>query len=130
MAGDRQQTKQIPSLPLETVYLLKLQLQPERHTSGLLEAMDEPSENVDQETTALCSPLGSIQIAYSFPGRSVYTHLEVRFLQLLQGDTSKSPGLEPSRLQYCSSTGLYAFAYLETYCLMVWLQISLKLYDD
>lgn len=130
MAQHRQQTKQTPSLPGKTVYLLKLKRQPERYTSGLLKAMEEHSDDVDQKTPALCSPLLLIHIACSFAERSLYTHLEPWVLQMsckcFKGTSiSKSPALKPSRGQYESPTGFNIFVYSESCCLMVWLQVSL-----
>lgn len=99
-SGVQEGLKKIYSMPMKTVYLLKLELQLQRHTSGLLEAMEEHSDNADQETPVLCSLLASRDISCSFLEKSLSSHLEVLFWQLLQGDISKSPGLGASRPQY------------------------------
>ena len=63
--------------------------------------------------------------------KKVHTHVwSPNFCNSCEGDTSRSPGLEASRVYNCSPTGLYIFTYLKYCCLRVWLPISLKLGAD
>lgn len=87
-----------------------------------LETMEVLPGNIGQKTPSLWSPSALLQLAHTLQKRAYTLIWSSDFCNYCPGDICTSPGLKVSSVYNCSPTGLYIFAYLKSYCLMLGFQ--------
>lgn len=89
-------------------------------------AATECPEKVGQGMPALCSPSALLWFASNSQKRAYTLVWSPKYCKYHPSCSSRSPGLEVSRIYDCSPTELYIFEYFESCCMRIWLPISLE----